>query len=583
MYMKNIKLNIYVSSVCIVLFMLMTVSCGYLDFDETDGRYTREDMYEYFAKTKQMLTNVYSYMPQGFNPIGTAMRDCASDDAEFADVNGNIQLMNNGNWSPINTVDNQFGLYKGVRAANEFIESIKNADFSRFEHNTNYELWKSQLSYFPYEARVLRAYYFFELARRYGDIPMPVTMLSSEEANSIEKTRFDDVISFIVKECDECSVELPITYADQPAKETGRITKGFAMALKSKALLYAASKLHNTDGNKDKWIASAKAALDVIKLTNKDGNPVYMLDKQEAANNLSSKEVVLFRMNTDNSNFELNNFPLRFTNGKKQSLATGNFPTQSLVDAFQTNNGYKVTLEGNEWICEDPSFDSQNPYTSRDKRFERTVLANGMSFKNSVIETLVGGVDDTPVNDGGTPTGYYLRKYIQESTSFQTDNEVKNKHHWVIYRLSEAYLTFAESMIEAYDDPNYVNEEFGSGYTALWAINEVRKNAGMPNVENTPAYKNVLTKDGFVSALRNEWRVEFAFEDHRFWDIRRWMIAGEILNNVDGVKIYSNDNKLSFKRVNYKKRVWNDRMYLYPIPQEELFKNKNLNPQNQGW
>lgn len=567
----------------ILLSILIYSSCNYLDFDETNGNYSREDMYLYFPKTKQMLINVYSYMPQGFNCVGTAMRDCASDDAEYADVNGQIQLFNNGTWSSLQTVDNQWGLYKGIRAANEFIESMSTVDFSRFESNPNYAVWMAQLYFFPYEARVLRAYYFFELIRRYGDIPMPLKMLTTEEANNIPKTKFKDIVSFIVKECDECAAKLPFTYADQPAKETGRITKGFAMSLKAKTLLYSASKLHNPSGDKSKWLASAKAALDIINLKDQNGALVYQLDRNQVTNNIQSKECVLFRMNGDDSNFELNNFPLRFTEGKRTNLMAANYPTQNLVDAFQTKKGYNVTLGENGWISEDPDFDSQQPYAARDPRFERTVLANDMAFKESTIESFVGGKDDLLVTEGGSSTGYFLRKYIQETTSFKTDNQVKNKHHWVIYRLTEAYLAFAESMIEAYGNPSVSNPDFGAEFTALWAINMVRSNADMPNVEATPAYKAVMTKDGFLEALRNEWRVEFAFEDHRFWDIRRWKIGNELSGKIDGVKIRKNDGLYKYERFTYRQRVWSDRMYLYPIPQSELYKNSNLNPQNPNW
>lgn len=571
--------NVYSLFLCVLLFS----SCGYLDFDETNGRFTREDMYAYFQKAKQMLTNVYSYMPQGFSPIGNAMRDCATDDAQFADLSASVQLFNNGNWSALQTVDTQWGLYRGIRAANEFIESISLADFSRFEHNTSYEQWKSQLAFFPYEARVLRAYYFFELARRYGDIAMPLKMLSTDEANQIAKTPFRDVIAFIVNECDECAPALPITYTDQLAKETGRVTKGFAMAVKSKALLYAASPLHNPEGDKEKWLASAKAAWELINLKKADGTPVYQLDPNLVANNISSKEGILFRMNGDNNTFELNNFPVRFTKGKRTEMMTGTFPTQNLVDAFQTVSGYSVILEKEKWTSDDPDFDLQAPYTRRDKRFDRTILANGMSFKGAIIETFEGGLDNVSTTEGGTPTGYFLRKYIQETTSFETDKEVKNKHHWVIYRLAEAYLTFAESMIEYNDNPQYIHPDFGAEASATWAINQIRRNAQMPDISATPAYQDIQSKDGFKEALRNEWRVEFAFEDHRFWDIRRWNIGGKTGNNIDGVKIKSNNGSLAYNRYTYTQRVWNNRMNLYPIPQEELYKNSNLNPQNTGW
>lgn len=563
-----------------ILSSLFLASCNYLDFDETDGLKTKEDMYKYFGTTENMLTHVYSFMPQGCNCFnisgsifadGFAMRDCASDDGEFGGVAAGIQNLNNGNWSPIKTYDDAWDLYEGIRAANGFIAEIATVDFSRYEQDGRYQNWMKKLKFFPYEARVLRAYYFFELARRYGDIAMPLTVLDKENANTIEKTSFSDVISFIVSECEDAAKILPDSYINEPDKQVGRITKGFAMAVKSKALLYAASKLHNPSMDTELWKRSATAALDIIN------TGLYSLDPQESANNISSKEVVLMRMNSEETLFELYNFPIRFTEGERGTsmVAYSNFPSQNLVDAFETVNGYKVTLENTGWVCDDPQFNPQAPYEKRDPRFYRAILANGSEFKESTIETFEGGSDFNSVSQGGSPTGYYLRKYIQESTSFKPDQPVSNKHHWVIYRYAETLLTYAESMINAFGDANYVDGTYK--HSALWAINEVRRNAGMPAIPS-------CDKDEFITRLQNEWRVEFAFEDHRFWDVRRWKIADSTQRELYGVRIEKqSDGTFNYYKNLYETRKWRDCMYLYPIPQNELYKNTNLNPQNTGW
>ena len=565
-----------------LLSSLVFASCNYLDFDETNNLKTKEDMYKYFDTSKSMLTYVYSFMPQGcqwfatsgnFTPDGLAMRDCASDDGEFGAVAANIQNTNNGNWSAIKTFDDSWSLYKGIRAANSFIAEIAQVDFTRYEHNAQYTNWMKQLKYFPYEAKVLRAHYFFELARRYGDIAMPLEVLTEEEANTIGKTSFNDVIDFIVSECDEAIADnhLPDSYVNEPNAEVGRVTKGFAMAVKSKALLYAASKLHNPSMNTDLWKKSAKAALDIIN------TGLYSLDPKESANNLESKETVLMRINDNDASFELFNFPIRFTAGKRNSsqIPYSNFPSQNLVDAFETVNGYKVTLENTGWVSEDPEFDPQLPYDKRDKRFYLAILANGMQFQEKTIETYKGGADDGIVSEGGSPTGYFLRKYIQEGTLFTDGQETSNKHHWVIYRYAETLLTYAESMVNAFNDVNYTDDTYK--YSALWAINEVRKNAGMPAIPSSG-------KDEFLERLYNEWRVEFAFEDHRFWDVRRWKIADSTQRELYGVKIEKQpDGTFNFYKNLYEPRNWRDAMYLYPIPQSELYKNANLNPQNTGW
>lgn len=542
-------------------------SCSFLDFDETQGLKSKEDMYKYYNSVEQMLNNVYSYMPNNLTTM--TMRDCGSDDAEHGNAASAYQYFNNGSWSAVNTVDDSWSLYKGIRAANSFIEEIAGVELSRYEHNASYENWMKKMAFFPYEARVLRANYFFELARRYGDIAMPLEVLDVHQANTIGKTSFADVIDFIVEECDTCAKYLPQTYLGQPDNQIGRMTSGFAKALKSKALLYAASPLHNPDGDVELWKRSAAAALDIID----DG--YYSLDKEDCANRIDSPEIVMVVIGNASRTFEQNNFPIRFTEGARTG-ATAVFPSQNLVDAFETEAGYKVTLTENGWECDDPTFDATKPYAGRDPRFYRTILANGMEFKGSFIETFVGGLDDAEVTAGGSPTGYFLRRYIQESTSFTPNSTVTAKHNWIVYRYAETLLTYAESMANAFPgDMSHTDSEFP--HSALWALNQVRRNADMPDV-------NVSDYDGLMERLRNEWRVEFAFEDHRFWDVRRWKIGDTTQRELAGVKIVkSPGGSLNYYRQVYETRTWTDRMNLYPIPQAELHKNQNLHPQNTGW
>lgn len=560
--MKRTDILIIISA---VLVSVAVQSCSFLDFDETSGLRTKEDQYRYFNSTEQMLTNVYSYMPKDLGAVSGAMRDCACDDAEYGNSGSPVQYFTNGSWSAVNTVDDAWNLYYGIRAANSFIKEVAKTDFSRYEHDVQYANWMKKLAYFPYEARVLRAHYFFELARRYGDIAMPMAVLDKEGANSIVKTSFDDVVEFIVSECDECAPMLPDSYADQPGAQIGRVTKGFAMAVKSKALLYAASPLHNETGDVDKWKRSAKAALDIIR------SGIYSLDPDGCVNDISSPEVVMMVIGGDSQDFELMNFPIRFTEGKRTG-PTATFPSQNLVDAFETINGAAVKLTDAGWVSDDPQFDPQKPYDNRDPRFYRTVLANGMTFKDSEIEVFEGGADHAEVTAGGSPTGYFLRKYIQETTSFVPDKTVTNKHHWVVYRYAETLLAYAESMVNAFGSPDYSDPDYP--FPALWALNQVRSSAGMPETD----------ADDFRNKLINEWRVEFAFEDHRFWDVRRWKIGDETQRELIGVNIRKDaDGTLNFYRQVYENRKWTDRMYFYPIPQSELFKNRNLYPQNLGW
>ena len=557
------------------LFYILSVAflaagCNFLDFDESSSDYSRDDMYLTYSNIQKMLTNIYGYMPnKNIYDVSSALRDCGSDDAEYGDPDASVQRFTNGTWSALNTVDDKWStMYSGIRSANEFLESIKTVDLSMYQYETKYQRWLEHLKYYPYQAKVLRAYYFFELARRYGDIPMPMTMLTAEEANAIAKTPFDEVINFIVSECDESAANLPDTYVGLLDDEVGRVTRGFALAVKTKALLYAASPLHNPSGDKSKWEKAAAAAKEIIDLG------IYKLDPDEKANNYTSQEVIFAIMRSESSSFELYNFPVRFTEGQRTYLA-GNYPTQNLVDAFQTANGYDITLGSNGWQTADPDFDVTRPYEGRDPRFARAILADGMSFKGSTIETFVGGKDYSATrNDLGSPTGYYLRRYIQESTSFVPENTVSNKHQWIVYRYAEALLTYAEALNEYLGNPATTGGEFS--LSALEALNMVRANAGMPEV-------TAASQSDFREAVRREWRVEFAFEDHRFWDVRRWDIGQATQGQIDGVEITRTGGKSEYKRMTVETRTWSARQNLFPIPQSELFCNPNLNPQNTGW
>ena len=559
------KIKYFTFLLCLTIFS----ACNYLDFDETSGLRTEENVYSYFNTTKQALTTVYSFLPQDFGVIGGAMRDAASDDAEYGASGAAIQDFNTGNWSPTNTPDNAWNLYNGVRAANAFMVQLETVDFSNYEYTVNYKKWIKQLDTFNAEARVLRATYFFELARRYGDIAMPLEVIDIEADRTISKTAFKDVIDFIVKECDESAQVLPTSFNSSDFDgEVGRVTQGYAYALKSRALLYAASELNNPTQDVEKWKKSVDAAWKLIGLN------LYELDPAGVPNNSNSPEAVLMNRNGSSETFELNNFPIRFTQGSRTNLASANFPSQNLVDAFETINGYSVILTENGWESEDPDFDANNPYNNRDPRFYRTVLADGMSFKGTTIDLKKGGADDIAVTEGGSPTGYFLQKYIIEGTSFVPGNIATFRHSWVIYRYAETLLTYAESMIYAFKNPNYTDATYT--LSALEALNMVRANAGMPAKETNDMNE-------FITMLRNERRVEFAFEDHRFWDIRRWKIGGDTQRELDGVRIREINGEKTYSRFTYERRQWKQAMERYPIPQEKLFVNPNLLPQNEGW
>jgi hypothetical protein len=187
------------------------------------------------------------------------------------------------------------------------------------------------------------------------------------------------------------------------------------------------------------------------------------------------------------------------------------------------------------------------------------------------VECWTGGANATPKTNA-TKTGYYLKKYLIESVSLSPSSVSSRQHTWVVFRYGEVLLNYAEAMNEAYGPENAST----LGLTALQAVNQIRTRAKMP------VFPAGLTKDQFRLKLQNERRIEMAFEEQRFWDIRRWKI-GNTTQDIYGMEITKNgDGTFKYTKKLIERRIFEDKMNLYPIPQSELFKNNKLK-QNTGW
>jgi len=529
-----------------------------LDYDESSF-YTEDAVFNSPSLYKALLTTIYGYLPTDFNPIDGAMRSSASDDAVHVWDLSDIKKFNDGSWSALQTVDNQWGnLYNGIRAANLFLQKAEGQTFEDLRYNDGYKEMMIQYDNYPNEARFLRAFFYFELIKRYGDVPLVTTVLSAEEANNVTRAPYRQVVDFIVSECDEVIPKLPNSYASIPGSETGRATKGAALALKARTLLYAASPLHNADDDQMKWIDAAYASKEIIDLQQYNLESNY----ENVVNNISSSELILETRQNFSNAFEAANSPVGFQGGN-----TGTCPTQNLVEAYEMQEtGMNVLEQGS-------GFNPDDPYTGRDPRMYETVLFNGASWKNVSIEVWPGGLNGPPT-ERATKTGYYLKKYLIESVSLSPVNPTTQQHTWVLFRYGEVLLNYAEAMNEAFGPAGT-----GPGsltMTASEAVNLIRARAGMP------AFPDGMSKEDFRQKLRNERRVELAFEDSRFWDIRRWNI-GDSTTKIYGVDVNrANSGALSYTVKLVENRIWNDRMNLYPIPQSELYINHALS-QNPNW
>lgn len=566
-----------------ILLVVLFTGCEFLDYSEHTFYDDSEEIFSNYTRTRQFLADLYATLPTDYSTIGDAMRSAATDEAEFVKQNNNIQKFNNGQWTPSNALDNNWSkYYTGIRGTNLFLHEIEGRTFDDYKYNETYDEEMERFDRFQYEARFLRAFFYLQLAKRYGDIPMPEGVIDDvEEINNIAKTDFHEVIAFIVDECNAIRDFLPVTWKGVQFEETGRVTRGAVQALKVRALLYAASPLHNPNADVAKWEAAAAAANEFLSNTdfNYSFDGTYYNSSNMGAgafNNRASSGLIFERRQGTSNSFERSNFPMGFDGANGNSSC----PSQNLVDAYQTTDGFDVILDGNgNWSAPGSNvFDPANPYANRDPRLLQTIIVNGETWKGTVVETFTGGANGVPLADV-SPTGYYLRKYVREDIEIAGSNAAPREHVWVIFRLAEIYLSMAEAMNEAYG-PTTVPAGFSMD--AVSALNAVRtrSSVNMPPVTAT-------SKEELRTAIIRERQIELAFEDHRFWDVRRLKLhdgsnPNKVTEDIFGIEITNNNGTLTYAKKLVDDRVWEEKMNLYPIPYNETKINPNLT-QNPGW
>lgn len=566
---KSITMKILNIKAIILLLIIATISSceNYLDpgYDET---LTESDVFSSYVYSLNYVRRIYSYLP-----TDAYDETYMTDEAKHSDAASSYTVMNNGSWTSRSYVDSWrwSHYYAGIRRVHIFLDNVDEAMFLdpntfKLTPNINDTIRKQLRA----EARFLRAFYYFELLKRFGDptnnlgVPIvPEKVLSINDTIDFARDSYDDCVSYIINDCDSAAAVLPNR---QVGSDYGKASKAAALALKSRLLLYVASPLSNPSGDVEKWEAAAKAAQAVLKL------PTYkLIDKTAvAADNMLSvftkpnnDEVLFSSPVIQSNNFEANNLPPSF--GGRGSIN----PTQDLVDAFETILGYPITDSKSGYRPHDP-------YYRREKRLGFFIAINGSVIgKTGVAEIFDGGKDGLNSSTNATKTGYYIRKFVDPNADILLNRTIAT-HFWVHFRYAEALLNYAEAMVEAYGVTTIPEGYTLSGYDAFKLI---RDRAGL----TTPAYIKVLPKEEFIEKVRNERRVELCFEGHRFWDVRRWK-QGELYFNapIHGMKISKVDNTLTYEVFDVENRVFDTKMYAMPLPYDEMQKSKLLT-QNEGW
>ena len=569
----------------LIVFAIGTFSaCQKLDreFVTTIGQ---KEIEQSFGNVQSLLNAIYSDIPDGTLYIGgAAMMASATDEAEFTSETNSIQSFNSGSWNAINNPDLVWGnYYRGIRKVNQFLVSTGKINLDPWKldpspsaqavYNTNL----ASIRRWTYEARFLRAYFYFELVKRYGGVPIINNALSVEDDfSSIQRSSLNECLQFITAECDSAAAKLPLNASTAPyvvANDLGRVTRLTALALKSRVLLYAASDLFNNPtwaggyanpalislpaGDRTaRWKAASDAAKAVI-----DAGVLPTLGAYKSLfNTFNNAEIIFTRSNAASNQFERNNSPIGFNLGQ-----SGNTPSQDLVDAYEVRVSATSAVKFN-W--NDPTM-AANPYANRDPRLGLTIAVNNSSFGTPArnLQIFTGGLDAKPIINA-TKTGYYLRKYQIESLNLLNNNT--GVHSWIIFRYPEIYLNYAEAL----------NEWSPGNADIKKYVDIVRTRTGIV----MPPMPTGLSQAETRERIRNEKRIEFAFEDHRFWDVRRWMQGSEFFGKpLTGVEITRNsDNTFKYKPTKVEDRTFSPKMYLYPIPQSELNIVKGL-VQNPLW
>lgn len=539
------------------LFLLLTLflsSCSILDKD-IDTNLDKDDIFTDERFAQGFLNSTYRELMNGFNRLDNAMFACASDEAICSYSGSAVHGYNNGAITPFYNPEEEVWktMYAGIRKANVFLRELDTTikDAGLIDKN---EQSKATYTRMRGEALFLRAFYHFELAKRFSNIQLIDKVLTEEEAMFVKQSTFAEAIEFIVKDCANAA-----TYLDNFNKdvaEYGRATCLSALALKSRALLYLASKLNNPAGDKQLWKDAADAAKEIMDIQVKNPSRVGLLSAYYSVFTTPYNNEILFATSSESSNeIELYNNPISY-GGKGYTN-----PTQELVDAYETTKGYPI---------DDPrsGYNPENPYKSRDPRMEYTISYNGLKFSGTPIETFVGGKDGLNKTPTATRTGYYMRKFIDQNLDLSKDQ--KRRRPWILFRYAEILLNYAEAMNEYLEAPDQ---------SVYDAVNQIRKRAKIPQLN----IRMELSKEEMRERIRNERRVELAFEEHRFWDVRRWNEGNTYFNRpIHGMRITVNGEEIEYEQFVVEERMFEAKMNYYPIPQSELQKNGGL-VQNPGW
>jgi hypothetical protein len=573
----------------LVLLSLVFTAC---DLDpQVENTFGDDSTWSFPDYAEGVLLNAYAAIPSRFNNYDSNFLDVATDNAVTNDYSSNIYEVATGGINPnFNPIGNWNSAYDQFRNIHLFLE---NGLGENVIYNISDEVADQQYrDRLKGEAYYLRAWWGFQLLQEFGGktatgkalgypiVTETLTGAELENVKDISRNTYEECVERIIADIDTAMVYLPQKYSGGSnitgTTGLGRADDQVALALKSRLLLYAASPAYQDDDITKlngmgffsvvdeeeytrKWIASASAAQEALDLV---GN-VNGLDEGQFTDNNTPNEFIWRKYHNDRV-LESDNFPpLDYGKGYTS-------PSQNLVNSFPAKNGYPIDSP-------EANYDPEAPYANRDPRLELNVLYNGENVLGDPLETFVGGRDSKEKNYSATRTGYYVRKWLALEDLLDPNNLSSQHHYYVLFRKTELLLNFAEASNEAFG-PLGIGE--GNSMSALEAMKMIRKNAGINNQDYITSVAESGTNE-FRNLIQNERRIELSFENHRFFDMRRWLLPLD--EDVNGVRITKTGaDSFSFEEYKVEERPFHQlRDYYLPIPYDEQIKSDLIN--NLGW
>ncbi|MFK7844659.1 MAG: RagB/SusD family nutrient uptake outer membrane protein [Rhodothermales bacterium] len=590
------RTNNYILSTLLGCFLLIA-GCDSLNLDPPD-ELTSSAVWEDPALTKAYLNQIYSATGYGFgNPM---LSGAAVDEAKYthnnqtdANLQSTLSPDNRGVWNSNNNTyesHNWAGVYASLRDLNTFIVNVGASE----------ALPADEKATLLGEARFLRGYFYQNLWKLYGGVPItetPFELGGDLSQYQIPRNSFEETYNFIIADLDAAATAL-----STDARRPGAAHKGAALALKSRVMLIAASDLYNDNPSgmaetgfmsgdqMSRWQAAKDAAQAVMDLSAYDLAAAPTADEYHDLVVAGSGSGQIWARFFNGDGADAHNHSL-WNSPNGYNSWSGDTPLQNHVDAYEM-------ADGSEFSWDDPVH-AAAPYANRDPRFHANILYNGRVWRprsggaaeadpRGVIQTgwyeqtsggsLSPGLDtrEGPIqNWNGTKSGYNLAKFLDSGI---VPNEQQAFNPWVHLRYAEVLLAYAEA-----------SAELGQDGDALMALNAVRQRVGMPDV---PA-----GGDGTRSILdhiRQERQVELAFEGHRYFDVRRWMTAPDVYACCnDGMRVegfldpagellVTNTYRYEYNVIKVQDTSWDDRNYFLPIPRDEINRNPSLT-QNPGY